>query len=95
MTPALKLERLKQIHSERAAEILRVASIPEVPLKRKQHLYSCLNNLCRLSARLFGDLSAEPGNHDLLDEAAKIDAALLELRRRVGSMMPTRGQLAA
>ncbi|WP_420409235.1 hypothetical protein [Hoeflea sp.] len=95
MTPALKLERLKKIHSERAADILRVASIPEVPLKHKQHLYSCLNNLCQLSARLFGDLSAEPGNHDMLEEAARIDAALLDLRRRVGSMMPTRIQMAA
>lgn len=95
MTLALRLEKLKQIHADKESDIRRVASTPGIPLRRKQLLYACLNNLCQLSARLFSEISDRPGNHDLLDEAAELDAALLDLRRDVGSLIPTRRQQAA
>jgi hypothetical protein len=95
MTPVLRLEKLKQIYSDKQSAIIHVASTPEIPLRRKQLLYACLNNMCQLSARLYSEISAKPGNHDLLDEAAELDAALLELRKHVGSLIPTRSQRAA
>lgn len=95
MTIDTRLEKLKRIHSDKKRDIIRVAATPGVPLQQKQLLYACLNNLCHLSACLFGEISANPGNHDLLDEAAELDAALLALRKHVGSYMPTRSQLAA
>lgn len=95
MTLDLRLEKLKHIHSHRKRDIIRFAATPGIPLRRKQLLYACLNNLCQLSAQLFGEISANPGNHDLLEEAAELDAALLALRKHVGSFIPTRSQQAA
>mmetsp|Transcript_32224 Transcript_32224/g.52563 ORF Transcript_32224/g.52563 Transcript_32224/m.52563 type:complete len:96 (+) Transcript_32224:69-356(+) len=95
MTLDLRLEKLKQIHTDKKRDIIRVAATPGIPLRRKQLLYACLNNLCQLSARLFGEISNNPGNHDLLEDAAELDASLLALRKQVGSLIPTRTRQAA
>jgi hypothetical protein len=95
MTLDLRLRKLQQVHTEKKRDIIRVAATPGVPVRRKQLIYTSLNNLCQLSARLFGEISANPGNHDLLDEVAELDASLLALRKHVGSFLPTRSQQAA
>jgi hypothetical protein len=95
MTPALRLEKLKRLHGEKKRDIIRVASAPGVPLKQKQQIYACLNHLCQLSAKIYGELSTVPGNYDLLEQAAELDAALLQLRKHVGNQLPTRLSRAA
>ncbi|WP_394689699.1 hypothetical protein [Hoeflea sp.] len=95
MTLDLRLRKLQQVHTDKKRDIIRVAAAPGVPVRRKQLIYINLNKLCQLSARLFDEASATPGNHDLLDEAAELDACLLALRQHVGSFIPTRSQQAA
>lgn len=84
MTHALRLAKLQQIHSDKEPEIIRLATDPSTPNRQKQLIYGCLNNMCRISAGLFGDLSSEPGNYDLIEQAADLDKALLHLRSFVG-----------
>lgn len=95
MPPAIRLAKLRKIHTERAPEIIRVVTDSATPMRQKRIIYACLNNLCQLSAHIFSDLSATPGNHDLLEQAAELDDALLHLRSLVGTHIPTRAQLAA
>lgn len=90
MTPALRLAKLQQIHSDKQPEIIRLATDPSTSNRQKQAIYGCLNNLCRISAGLFGDLSAVPGNYDLIEAAADLDKALLDLRRIVGRHITVR-----
>lgn len=95
MTHAIRLENLKKIHSEKSFEIIRLASDANTSNRHKQLIYGCLNNLCQISARLYGDLSSVPGNYDLLEEAAELDRALLQLRSLVGSQITVRFKQAA
>ena len=44
---------------------------------------------------LYGEISAEPGNYDLLEEAAELDNALVQLRSYVGSQISLRMHSAA
>ena len=92
MTHAIRLANLQKIHSEKAPQIIRLASDANIPNRHKQLIYGCLNNLCQISARLFGDLSSVPGNYDLLEQAAELDKALLQLRSLVGSQISVRVQ---
>lgn len=95
MTHALRLANLQKIHSEKARGIVRIATDPNIPTRHKKLIYGCLNNMCRISAKLFGELSSEPGNYDLLEQAADLDAALLDLRSFVGSHISFRSLQAA
>jgi hypothetical protein len=95
MTVSIRLANLKRIHDAKASEIIRLAEDVNTPTRQKQLIYGCLNNLCRLSAILYGELSAEPGNYDLLEEAAEIDNALVQLRSHVGSQISLRVHTAA
>ncbi|MEP3438152.1 MAG: hypothetical protein ABJN75_15420 [Hoeflea sp.] len=95
MTHAIRLANLQKVHSETESEIVRLASDPNTPNRHKQLIYGCLNNMCQISARLFGDLSSKPGNYDLLEQAAELDRALLQLRSLVGSHISVRLQQAA
>lgn len=95
MTVSDRLANLKRIHDANASEIIRLAKDAGTPTRKKQLIYGCLNNLCRLSAILYGELSAEPGNYDLLEEAAELDNALMELRSFVGSQISLRVHTAA
>ena len=84
MTHALRLANLQKIHAEKAQHIVRLATDASISNRHKQLIYGCLNNMCRISANLFGELSTVPGNYDLLEQAADLDAALLNLRSLVG-----------
>lgn len=84
MPHALRLAKLQKIHAEKEPDIVRLATDASISVRRKQLIYGCLNNMCRISANLFGELSSEPGNYDLLEQAAELDAALLKLRSLVG-----------
>ncbi|OCW56613.1 hypothetical protein [Hoeflea olei] len=95
MPYATRLAKLQQIHTEKAPQIIRIASDAKVSNRHKQLLYACLNNLCRISARLFGEISSVPGNYDLLEQAAALDEALLQLRRLVGRNISVRVNQAA
>ncbi|MDZ7602934.1 MAG: hypothetical protein U1A06_16330 [Hoeflea sp.] len=95
MTHAIRLARLQKIHAEKAPEIIQLASDANTSTRRKQVIYGCLNNMCQISARLFGDLSSVPGNYDLLEQAAALDKELLQLRSLVGSQISVRLQHAA
>ena len=95
MTHDFRLARLQKIHSEKATEIIQLASDANTSNRRKQVIYGCLNNMCQISARLYGDLSAEPGNYELLEQAAILDKELLELRSLVGSQISVRLHYAA
>ena len=90
MPHAIRLAKLQKIHSEKAPEIMRLAADQTIPVRRKQLIYGCLNNMCQISAQLFGELSDTRGNYDLIEEAAKLDQALLQLRRLVGSQISVR-----
>ena len=90
MTHAIRLAKLTTIHSDKAPEIIRLATDPDTSTQKKQMIYGCLNKMCRISASLFGDLSLEPGNYDLIDQAAELDKALLDLRSFVGSHISIR-----
>ncbi len=95
MTVSIRLANLKRIHDAKASEVIRLAQDVNTPTRQKQLIYGCLNNLCRISAILYGELSAEPGNYDLLEEAAEIDNALVQLRSYVGSQISLRVHSAA
>ncbi|MEM5495209.1 hypothetical protein [Hoeflea sp. AS16] len=95
MTVSHRLANLKRIHDAKAPEITRLAKDANTPTRQKQLIYGCLNNLCRISAILYGEISAEPGNYDLLEEAAEIDNALVQLRSFVGSQISLRVHTAA
>lgn len=90
MTPAQRLENLKTVHAGKKHDIIRVVCSPDVPVRQKQLIYACLNNLCQMSAALYSELSQSQGNYDLLEQSAQVDAALLELRTQVGSQIPSR-----
>ena len=95
MTVSHRLANLKKLHDAKAAEVIRLAEDANTPTRQKQLIYSCLNNLCRLSAILYGELSTEPGNYDLLEEAARLDNDLVQLRSYVGSQISLRVHTAA
>lgn len=95
MAPSLRLEKLKTVYSEKARDIIRIASTPEVSVRRKQLIYACLNNLCQISAKLYSELSEDHDNIELLEDAAKLDLALLTLRKSVGSQISLRKRQAA
>lgn len=95
MTASHRLANLKRIHSAKEAEIVRLASRETTPTRQKQLIYACLNNLCQISAVLYGELSAEPGNYELLEEAAELDRELVRLRSFVGSQISLRLQSVA
>ena len=88
-----KLQKIPR--ANKAPQIIRLASDRNTSNRRKQLIYGCLNNMCQISARLFGDISSVPGNYDLLEEAAELDNALLQLRSLVGSQISVRLQQAA
>ena len=48
-----------------------------------------------MSASLFGELSSVPENYELIEQAAELDRALLELRSMVGSQISLRTLQAA
>lgn len=95
MTVSHRLANLKRIHETKAPEIIRLTEDASTPTRQKQVIYGCLNNLCRISALLYGEISAEPGNYDLLEEAAELDNALVQLRSYVGSQISLRMHSAA
>jgi hypothetical protein len=95
MTVSHRLANLKRIHETKAPEIIRLTEDANTPTRQKQVIYGCLNNLCRISALLYGEISAEPGNYDLLEEAAALDNALVQLRSYVGSQISLRIHSAA
>lgn len=95
MTVSHRLANLKRVHDAKAPEVIRLVESDSTPTRQKQIIYGCLNNLCRLSAILYGEISAEPGNYDLLEEAADIDNALVRLRSYVGSQISLRVHSAA
>ncbi|MEM5473107.1 hypothetical protein WNZ14_15340 [Hoeflea sp. AS60] len=95
MTASMRLANLKRIHNNSAPEIIRLAQDIHTPTRQKQLIYGCLNNMCRISAILYGELSAEPGNYDLLEEAAALDNELVQLRSYVGSQISLRVHSAA
>jgi len=90
MTASLRLANLKRVYTNKEPEIVSLATSAKTPTRQKQLIYSCLNNLCRISAVLYGELSAGPGNYDLLEEAAELDHALVQLRSFVGSQISLR-----
>ena len=92
MTVSLRLASLKKVYANKEQEIIHLAKDANTPTRQKQLVYGCLNNLCRISALLYGELSAEPGNYELLEEAAEIDNALVQLRSYVGSQIALRTQ---
>ena len=95
MTASRRLANLKRVHETKASEVIRLVGNENTPTRQKQLIYGCLNNLCQISAILYGELSAEPGNYDLLEEAAEIDSALVQLRSYVGSQISMRASTAA
>lgn len=95
MTPSQRLEKLQKIHIDKRDEIMRVTSSPRVTARQKQLIYACLNNLCQLSANLHGELLQAPVDYDLLEQSAKLDAGLLDLRTLVGAQIPCRTGQAA
>lgn len=95
MTVSHRLANLRRVHDAKAAEVIRLVENGNTPTRQKQIIYGCLNNLCRISAMLYGEISAEPGNYDLLEEAAEIDSALVQLRSYVGSQISLRAYSAA
>lgn len=95
MTVSHRLANLKRVHAAKAPEVIRLVESDSTPTRQKQIIYGCLNNLCRISAILYGEISAEPGNYDLLEEAAEIDNALVQLRSYVGSQISLRVHTAA
>lgn len=95
MTVSHRLANLKRVHDNKASEIIRLTQDENTPTRQKQLIYGCLNNLCRISAILYGEISAEPGNYELLEEAAEIDNALVQLRSFVGSQISLRVNSAA
>ena len=90
MTHTLRLTQLQRIHTEKSPQIIRLALDGSVSIRHKQLIYGCLNNMCQISANLFGELSKTPGNYDLIEEAAALDRALLQLRSLVGSQISVR-----
>ncbi|AKI00875.1 hypothetical protein IMCC20628_02171 [Hoeflea sp. IMCC20628] len=90
MRHALRLAKMQQIHSDKEPEIIRLVTDPATSTYQKQMIYGCLNKMCRMSASLFGDLSSKPGNYDLIEQAAELDKALLDLRSFVGSHISIR-----
>jgi len=92
MTASFRLANLKKVYTNKEAEIVHLATNTKTPIRQKQLIYGCLNNLCRISALLYGELSTAPGNYELLEEAAELDKALVQLRSFVGSQIPTRMQ---
>ena len=95
MTHALRLAKLREIYSEKETDIIRLARDPDIPTPRKQVIYKCLNRMCHMSASLFGELSSVPENYELIEQAAELDRALLELRSMVGSQISLRTLQAA
>jgi len=95
MTVSHRLASLKRIHDTKASEVIRLAEDANTPTRQKQLIYGCLNNMCRISAILYGELSAEPGNYDLLELAAELDNDLVQLRSYVGSQISLRVHTAA
>lgn len=95
MTASHRLASLKTIYETRAAEIVRLAKDENTPTRQKQVIYGCLNNMCRISAILYGEISAEPADYDLLEQAAKLDDDLVQLRGFVGSQISLRVHTAA
>jgi len=95
MTVSHRLAKLKRVHDAKAPEVIRLVESDSTPTRQKQIIYGCLNNLCRISAILYGEISAEPGNYELLEEAAEIDSALVQLRSYVGSQISLRVHSAA
>ncbi|MCY0146882.1 hypothetical protein OEG84_03905 [Hoeflea sp. G2-23] len=95
MSPALRLEKLQKFYAEKERQIIRAIEAPNVSLRQKQTIYACLNDMCQLSAQLYGELSTTPGNYDLLDQAGDLDEAWLQLRRLAGSRIPIRSEQAA
>lgn len=95
MSVSHRLANLKRFHEAKSSEVIRLAQDANTPTRQKQLIYGCLNNLCRISAILYGEISAEPGNYDLLEEAAEIDHALVTLRGYVGSQISLRIHTAA
>ncbi|MDF1609956.1 hypothetical protein PZ897_17385 [Hoeflea sp. YIM 152468] len=90
MTASHRLANLKKIHAAKEADIIRLASHEKTPTRQKQLIYACLNNMCQISAVLYGELSSEPANYELLDEAAELDRELVRLRSFVGSQISLR-----
>ncbi|MGJ8573325.1 MAG: hypothetical protein ACSHXI_21780 [Hoeflea sp.] len=95
MTVSHRLASLKRMHDAKASEVIRLAKDANTPTRQKQVIYGCLNNMCRISAILYGEISAEPGNYDLLEEAARLDNELVQLRSYVGSQISLRVHTAA
>ena len=95
MTASHRLASLKRMHDAKASEIIRLAENAETPTRQKQVIYGCLNNMCQISAILYGEISASPGNYELLEEAAQLDAELVQLRSYVGSQIALRVHTAA
>ncbi len=95
MTASHRLATLKKIHESKAPEIIRMAKDASIPTRQKQIVYGCLNNMCRISAILYGEISAEPADYDLLEQAAKLDEELVQLRGFVGSQISLRIHTAA
>jgi len=95
MTASQRLASLRKIHESKAAEIVRLAKDDNTPTRQKQLIYGCLNNMCRISAILYGEISAEPANYDLLEQAAELDNELVQLRGFVGSQISLRVHTAA
>ena len=95
MTASQRLVSLKEIYESKAAEIVRLTKDDNTPTRQKQLIYGCLNNMCRISAILYGEISAEPADYELLEQAAKLDDELVRLRGFVGSQISLRVHTAA
>jgi len=95
MTVSYRLTSLKRMHDAKVSEVVRLAKDANTPTRQKQLIYGCLNNMCQLSAILYGEISAEPGNYDLLEKAARLDDELVQLRSYVGSHISLRVHTAA
>jgi len=95
MTASHRLASLQTIYESKASEIIRLAEDNNTPTRQKQLIYGCLNNMCRISAILYGEISTEPADYDLLEQAAKLDDELVQLRSYVGSQISLRVHSAA
>lgn len=95
MTASHRLASLQTIYESKASEIIRLAEDSNTPARQKQVIYGCLNNMCRISAILYGEISSEPADYDLLEQAAKLDDDLVQLRSYVGSQISHRVHTAA
>ena len=59
MTVSLRLANLKKMHDAKVSDVVRLAKDANTPTRQKQVIYGCLNNMCQLSAILYGEISAE------------------------------------